>query len=44
MDSDAIYNYTGKIDSVKRRMEQFEDSKIALEFLDALKDYLSKYT
>ncbi|AFU59753.1 hypothetical protein Ngar_c28330 [Candidatus Nitrososphaera gargensis Ga9.2] len=49
MDSDSIYNYTTKILSIKRRLEQFDDDdktgngKVASEFLDALGDHgLSK--
>jgi hypothetical protein len=48
MDSDSIYNYTGKILSIKKRLEKPEDDgtgngKVASEFLDALGDYgLSK--
>lgn len=47
MDGDSIYNYTGKILSIKKRLENPEDAtgndKAASEFLDALGDYgLSK--
>lgn len=46
MDSDSIYNYTGKILSIKRRLEKPDgtgNGKVASEFLDALGDYgLSK--
>jgi hypothetical protein len=47
MDSDSIYNYTGKILSIKKRLDNDDDGtengKVASEFLDALGDYgLSK--
>jgi integrase/recombinase XerD len=46
MDSDSIYNYTGKILSIKKRLDNYGDTgngKVASEFLDALGDYgLSK--
>jgi hypothetical protein len=51
MDSDSIYNYTAKILSIKKRLEQFDENdddednnetgngKVASEFLDALGDH-----
>jgi integrase/recombinase XerD len=46
MDSDSIYNYTGKILSIKKRLNTDDgtaNGKVASEFLDALGDYgLSK--
>jgi site-specific recombinase XerD len=43
LDSDDIYNYTGKIASVKRRLEGSINCAIGCQFLDALSDYgLSK--
>lgn len=43
MDSDSIYNYAGKIASVKRRLEDSINCATACQFLDALSDYgLSK--
>jgi hypothetical protein len=46
MDSDSIYNYSGKILSIKKRLDKDDvtgNGKVASEFLDALGDHgLSK--